>query len=200
MRISRKYYADDWKRLDLTSELDWKMAIAIFQDRLETRYLEHIRALLLRKTSGFAVLALDCALIETLQQFRLGTPKTPFKKGEKYFISFLTETPFAEHFDKKLASLFYTTIRCGLLHQTEAEGTSRINRGKDRPLIAYTTDHTGVAVNTHRFHELLEQTIRDYVAVLLTPASVEARLAFQRKMNFICRIEGMDSENRSLLA
>lgn len=72
MRISRTYTVDDWKALTLTTEADWLRAVAIFKDRLETRYLEHIRELLPRQTSGFVVLALDCALIETLEQFKHG--------------------------------------------------------------------------------------------------------------------------------
>jgi hypothetical protein len=147
MYISRKYEVEHWRSLDFTSEADWQMAVTIFEDRLETRYLEHIRALLPRKTSGFVVLALDCALIETLQQFRRGTRKTPDGEGKKYFVSFLTSTLFSEHFDEKSAGLFYKTIRCGLLHQTEADATSRIKRGSDRPIVAYTSDHTGIIIN-----------------------------------------------------
>jgi hypothetical protein len=103
----------------------------MFEDRLETRYLEHIRILLPRQTSGFAVLALDSALIETLEQFRRGKPTTPRRQGQDYFISFLTQTAFGQHFDKPRAILFYKTIRCGLLHQSEADGTSRIKRGTE---------------------------------------------------------------------
>jgi hypothetical protein len=122
LRISRKYTVDDWKHLRFKSETDWDLGVAMFEDRVETRYLEHIRTLLPRKTSGFAVLALDSALIETLEQFRRGKPKTPGKKSWEYFVSFLTETAFGQHFDRTLAILFYNTIRCGLLHQSEAEG------------------------------------------------------------------------------
>src|SRR2546421_4992736 len=113
MRISRNYKVDDWKRLQFESENDWHQAAKIFKDRLETRYLEHVRVLLERKTSGFVVLALDSALIETLEQFRQGQPKTPYGKGKKYFVSFLTTTDFKAHFDEDLARLFYEHIRCG---------------------------------------------------------------------------------------
>src|ERR1700733_7977249 len=112
MKISRNYDAEHLRNLDFTSEADWQRAITIFEDRLETRYLEHIRALLPRKTSGFVVLTLDCALIETLQQFRLGVRKTPDKEGKKYFVVFLTTTLFSQHFDEESAGLFYKTIRC----------------------------------------------------------------------------------------
>ena len=79
-------------------------------DRVESRYLEHIRALIKRKTSGFVVLALDCALIETLEQFRRGKARTPPRDCRKYFEAFLTETAFAKHFNTNLAINFYTEI------------------------------------------------------------------------------------------
>ena len=70
MRISRNYTVDDWKALKFKDETDWESAAVMFLDRLKTRYLEHIDTILHAKTSGFAVLSLDCALIETMQQFR----------------------------------------------------------------------------------------------------------------------------------
>jgi hypothetical protein len=166
----------------------------MFEDRIETRYLEHIRTLLPRQTSGFAVLALDSALIETLEQFRRGKAKTPQRQGQEYFVSFLTQTAFAQHFDIPLAILFYKTIRCGLLHQSEAEGTSRIKRGSGLALVAYTVDHSGIVINARGFHKLLEQVIHEYAAELRRPDSTTQRLAFRRKMNHICRVEEKEME------
>jgi len=195
MRISRNYKVDDWKALHFESEADWQKAVDILQDRFETRYLEHIRILIERSTSGFVVLSLDCAIIETLQQFRCGQPKTPDRQVRKSFIAFLTTTPFSEHFDEHLAEIFYYTVRCGLLHQTEAGDTSRIKRGGEIPLVAYTSDHKGIVINTKAFHDSLEKTISDYADQLRDPGSVELRAAFRRKMNFICRIESKPAEN-----
>lgn len=194
MRISRSYNTDDWKSLTFKDEVDWELAVSIFRDRLETRYLEHIRSLLQRKTIGFVVLALDCILVETVQQFRLGTRATPWAKEKKYFVWFLTETAFANHFNANQAELFYETIRCGLLHQAEAEGASRIKRGQNYPLVQYTSDHAGVIINASLFHGLLEQVIEDYALELLNPRAIDLRRAFRRKMNFIARIEEQEAE------
>jgi hypothetical protein len=76
-----------------------------------------------------------------------------------------------------------------LLHQSEAEGTSRIKRGP-LPLVALTADQRSIVVNVHRFHDLLKEVIESYAQELLHPKSVEARIAFRKKMNFICRVEG----------
>ncbi len=145
MLISRNYEADDWKALTFRTEDDWKKAITIFLDRMETRYLKHIFVLdFSYRTSGFSALALDCAVIETMEQFRRGEPKTPFGDGKRYFISLLTETSFSPDVSKKQAArVFYKNIRCGLLHQTEAED-SLVKRNDTRPLIAFTKDHKGV--------------------------------------------------------
>jgi hypothetical protein len=189
MRISASYTVEDWKALTFGSQVDWDLAVDMFKDRLKTRYLEHIGFLINRKTSGFAVLSLDCVLVETLQQFRNGAHETPYGKGKQYFVDFLTGTAFAQHFTEETARIFYTEIRCGLLHQSEAEGTSRIKRGP-LPLVSLTADNKSIVVNVHRFHGVLTEVIESYAEELLLPESVEARAAFRKKMNFICRVEG----------
>ena len=199
MRISRNYTVDDWRQLRFTSETDWECGVAMFEDRIETRYLEHMRSLLPRQTSGFAILALGSTLIETLEQFRRGKQKTPQRQGKAYFVSFLTQTAFAKHFDPDLARLFYETIRCGLLHQSEAGGASRIKRGDGRPLVAYTVDYSGIVINARRFHELLEQVVGDYAAQLRRPESTSARQAFRRKMNYICRVEEKEPDSEDVV-
>ena len=192
MRISRNYTIEDWKRLRFESEADWPVAINMLKDRLDTRYLEHIRTLLPCKTSGFAVLALDCALIETLEQFRRGKRQTPQRQGKEYFVSFLTSTAFGEHFSKQRAGVFYTEIRCGLLHQSEAEGMSRIKRGDSLPLVSDTKDNSGVVINKVAFHGLLETVISDYYAKLADGIDPRLREFFRKKMDAICRIESSE--------
>jgi hypothetical protein len=193
LRISRNYKTDSWSKLDFSIEADWQKAVDILHDRLQTRYLEHIAVLLKRKTSGFVVLALDCALIETLQQFRLGEPETPRGQSQQHFVDFLTQTTFSQHFDAPKAVLFYTTIRCGLLHQTEAKHNSRVKRGM-LPLVSYTIDHKGIVINVPLFHDTLEKVIGEYLADLRKPESLAARTAFREKMNSICRIEEKPAE------
>jgi hypothetical protein len=165
----------------------------MFEDRVETRYLEHIRVLLPRATSGFAVLALDCALIETLEQFRQGKGTTPDKHGKRYFVAFLTQTAFKGHFDEALAKLFYKTIRCGLLHQAEAGGNSRVKRGTDLAVASYTSDKKGIVVNKDKFHTILETVIHEYVEILRAGTDIKLREAFIKKMNYICRVEAKAS-------
>jgi hypothetical protein len=193
MRISRNYKADHWKALTFTSEADWQKAVDMFYDRLKTRYLLHIQRLLRHSTSGFAVLTLDCALIETLQQFRKGTRKTPGGEVQQYFISFLTETSFSKHIDEELAKVFYKKIRCGLIHQAEVE-SSLVKRSTTLPMIEFTKDRKGLNINATAFHTQLEQAIDEYADMLRKPGSTEVRTAFRTKMDFICGVEAKQPE------
>lgn len=194
MRVSRNFEVEDWKALKFKAEAEWQKAVDIFDDRMNTRYLEHIEALLHRQTSGFAVLTLDCALIETLEQFRRGTNKTPARRTGEYFVSFLTTTSFGSFFDAKMSHLFYESIRCGLHHRAEAGGSSRIKRGNGRPLVAYTEDQKGIVVNVERFHATLKEVLCSYIADLKNPGNIALRNAFRTKVNYICRIESQDTE------
>ena len=173
-------------------------AVEIFHDRIETRYLEHIESIINHSTSGFAVLTLECALIETLQQFRTGGGKTPNSKVGKYFVAFLTETSFGAHFDAPKAELFFKAIRCGLHHQSEAEGNSRIKRGGGRPLVAYTADGKGIIINVNEFHQLFKTVLTEYEDSIRDPANRAVRDAFRKKMNYICRIEGKPEADDSI--
>lgn len=180
MRISASYTVDDWKCLTFRNQGDWELAVDMFKDRLKTRYLDHINLLISRKTSGFAVLSLDCALVETMQQFRSGAKNTPSGKGKQYFVNFLTGTAFAQHFTEETAKIFYSEIRCGLLHQSEAEGTSRIKRGL-LPLVALTADQKSIVVNVHRFHDLLKEVIDSYAQELLQRSPLKRGSPSERK-------------------
>jgi hypothetical protein len=188
MLISRNYTAEDWKSLTFKTEDEWQKAVDIFLDRIETRYIIHIDRIIKHRTSGFAVLALDCSLIETLEQFRRGKKKTPSKKVGAYFVGFLTGTSFKKYFDKDSAMLFYTQIRCGLLHQTEAKD-SKVKRTSTLPMVAYAKGKKGLIVNSKPFHEEMKEVIRQYADELRNPKSQKAREAFRAKMDFICGVE-----------
>jgi hypothetical protein len=188
MKISGNYEDSHWKTLTFATEADWEKGIAIFQDRMETRYLRHVRRILEKTTSGFAALTLDCAVIEALEQFRRGKKKTPRREGKKYFVSFFTKTSFSDHVTEEKARLFYTAIRCGLVHQTEAQD-SLVRRNSKAPLMAFTKDRKGLIVNAKVFHEQLEAVILEYADKLRKPESKDQRAAFRKKVNFICRVD-----------
>src|SRR5208282_2589004 len=122
MYISPRYRVSNWKILNFSAPSDWRIAVRVLEDRLNARFFDAVEAIQEQDFSGFAVLALDCLLIETLQQFKEGVAETPRRKCEEYFVNFLTAAPFASYFDRATASTFYDHFRCGILHQAEIKG------------------------------------------------------------------------------
>jgi hypothetical protein len=189
MHISPEYTVDDWQKLTLDNdkEDDWQKAIDIFKDRIYGRFLKPVELIESDTFAGFAVMALDCLLIETFQQFKEGVNKTPDKKSGCYFVHFLTETSFNKWFSIKTADMFYKQIRCGILHQAEAKGSSRIRI--DIPvLVEYTDDNQGLIINRKLFHRQLVKEFESYLKRLQDPSEQDLRNNFKKKMNFICRL------------
>ena len=184
-RISPKYSVEHWRALTLKTESDWEKAIEIFEDRIRGRFLDIIRGFEQRPFAGFAVLALDCLLIETLQQFREGKSSTPKRMGETYFVRFLTQTCFKSHFDASKAAMFYRQFRNGILHQAEVKGPSLVRR--DTPnIVDLAKNGKGLILNRRLFHEKLVQAFEEYIDAVRTDRNGSLRSRFQKKMNLIC--------------
>ena len=188
MRISPQYSVSDWKGLDFSKEQGWQRAADIFEDRIKGRFLEIIERIDGLVHAGFVVLALDCLLIETLQQFREGEPETPPRMNEEYFIRFLTGTRFARFFDEPKAKKFYDHIRCGVLHQSEVKGDSLVVISSAEPVVRWTESGDGLIVNRRLFHQELVRCFQDYVVELRDPANADVRARFKWKMDHICRV------------
>jgi len=189
-RYGGHWTVEHWKALDFSTEEGWQRAIDIFEDRIRGRFLGMVEAIQDYEFSGFAVMALDCLLIETLQQFYEGRAETLGQSG-KYFRRFLTRTSFGAFFDTKKAALFYRSIRCGILHQAEIKGSSRILIRPGIPLVTWAEDGNGLVINRLLFHEQLECEFSHYVAHLRQndPPDEELRRSFKCKMDVICKVQ-----------
>lgn len=102
--------------------------------RISERFIEPIDFLIetdeaklpTERRFGFAILALDCLLVETLGAFIDGLEDTR-GKSEPTFCRFLMKRPrFASVFTSEtLAKQFYIEFRCGILHQAEVGWRSK---------------------------------------------------------------------------
>jgi hypothetical protein len=185
--ISPSFTAHDWHKISFKTEKDWKCAIAIFKERTQERFLRPIRRVEKCRYAGFAVMALDCLLIEMLEQFREGVNRTPAGKSQAYFESFLTETSFGEYFDLRMARLFYRQVRCGILHQAELRGSSKIVYNDRDKLVRYSDDNRGLIVNRKKFHRVLLAEFESFLRELADPSNVHIRGKFRKKMRSICQ-------------
>ncbi len=182
MEIAPNFKDSAWVSLDLTKEADWLRAIEAFRMRIEERFLKPVRAILSFSRSGFAILALDSLLVETLQQAIEGVRDRPWGDGPTYFKAFLKRPAFRGAFDDKSAELFRDTIRNGILHQAEVKKSSLVRR--DGPVVTVTPSGDGVVVNPILFHCCLEDAFQDYIEQLKKPGS-SLRKPFRAKMEFI---------------
>jgi DNA integrity scanning protein DisA with diadenylate cyclase activity len=207
MRISPKYYSVNFNELNLhisSSVSDWQVAVDIFENRYSYRFIKQINVLRENPSketaiySGFAIMALNCLLIETLNQFLYGVNDTDELKREKAikhinkvegtFIDFLTNSKsFKAHFKPNTASIFYHQIRCGLLHQAETKKGSRIVIDKKQKSMVEEISNNGISIRRDIFTDSLITEYDNYKICLLTePTDEHLRENFIKKMNMIC--------------
>jgi hypothetical protein len=190
----------DWQELKLSTSSpgnDWNKAMEMFRKRVG-RFLEPVKALMDSSDanvilfSGFAIMALDCLLIETLQSFRTGRPnpvKSFDRLSKKMIVDFLTQrASFKTYFDKLKAELFCDHFRNGILHQGEVKSSGRI-RIDSPEMVMPSEDSQSLIVNRWEFHKALIKEIENYITELIEGKDVELRENFIKKMNEICRIK-----------
>jgi hypothetical protein len=171
---------------------DWQEAIKIFRSRIKNRFIDPIEIIINNDNPekpkyGFAVLAIDCLLIETLQAFRDGLIDTD-KKSKIAIRLFLTKSPsFKQHFDKITSKKFYYHFRCGILHQGETQYNSLVTTSSKKPMVTWNKKNNEMIINRRIFHEALMKDFDSYINDLEDKKNTELRNHFLRKMYFICR-------------
>ncbi len=177
----------------------WKDAFTdFFEARLDSRYFAPIRAIEELNQNigeGFAIVALQCSLIEFLattirgKTFRdvknADLKKHEYGRGESrnIFVDFLqTHVPFKEMFsNEKLAIDFYSNVRCGLLHEAQTRAGWRI---RVCPSAAMAIDAIGRVVYRDKMQDAFDQFLDWYKQQLCEDA--ELQTAFIRKFDALC--------------
>lgn len=219
IKISPNFYQKDWNDLNLSgnSIYDWNKAIAIFEDRMNGRYFKQIEALdtnkdiSIKNFSGFAILSLSCLLIETLEQFWNGnftTKKLQNKRKESWFKNLFCKNrnisndamAFHSFFQRSVelkkffdtpekSNVFYTKIRCGLLHQGQTKGKSLIHIRKNEPILKWINENDleeGISIQRRLFINEIVKVYEDYLKELRNPNSLNfRRKTLAKKMKFI---------------
>jgi len=198
-KISPNYRAKQWQALKLDptkpEDVDWTTAIAILKDRIDGRFLEPAGKLIEHDapkdegTFGFAILALDFLVIETLQGFREGRVSHR-RRSTELSTRFLTAwaefqacVPNQEERQAKAENL-YSQGRCALHHRGSTDKIV-VRRGKQFPMLQFDPDGQ-IEINRTKFHQSLTDAFDRYLTELKQPEAVELRRKFKKKMDAIC--------------
>lgn len=200
LKIAGQLTAADWQRRKVglvpgrTPEA-WRAAFEdFFVARLQTRYLEPIRrieAMCTNDGEGFAIVTLQCALIEFLEATRKGTKYVrgkadpaahEYSQSSKVFVDFLTSAPpFNDLFNKALAEDFYVGVRCGLLHEARTKKGWTIHVwGDNGPFL----DPGKKIIYRDRLQVALDAYVDGYGNSLVADQDLQA--AFVRKFDHLC--------------
>lgn len=193
MQIASHFDSSKWSgfQLDDPMSKDWEKAIYVFKTRIYSRFIDPADVLVSidekkpapERRFGFAILAIDCAVVETLGAFQEGLKDTD-KKSKAIFAQFLSTSPgFRQHFTRACAEKFYKDFRCGILHQAETGGKSKVWSVGE--LIR--EDSGKLTVNRTKFHDQLKADMESYLTALRDPKNTRLRTNFRKKMNFICQ-------------
>ncbi len=192
MEIAKGVQSADYLKLNLTDKTssDWDTAFEYMRLRLTERFIEPTDKLievekdlfLTEKKYGFAILAIDCLLSETIQAFYEGiTDSTGHSK--RLFIAFLRNRDnFKSHFtDDQQAIHFYKNFRCGILHQAQTSADTKIWATGD---LIMRIDRF-VIVNRELYHKKIKEELSIYLTKLKRKDDTTLLNNFKIKMDFI---------------
>lgn len=167
---------------------EWEEVLEAFGRRIRERFLKPIRELarhdhldVLPNRPGFAILALDCLLIDTIQSFREGRISTGEVSPAHSFKSFLRSAANFGDFKSRDRDDFFQYVRNGLLHNGETRKDWKIRI--DVPALLTRDAITGTrTINRRLFHAGVVREFR-LLCGEVKSGSVEARTQFLRRMD-----------------
>lgn len=200
-QIAGKLTIKDWEelanKLDISKTENWGSAFNFYEQRITTRYLNPINAILnmdLNTGEGFAVVNLQCSLIETIECFYNGwiykypdfftiNRSDSFRGNKKIFECFFKKRePF------KCLNIdgedFYYNVRCGLLHETQTKRGWIIKAESDK---IYELKEGQKIIYRTNFQKAIEDVIKQYKSDLINSREAEnLRTNLKGKFNNIC--------------
>lgn len=193
----------------------WSEAIGLFRERLNKKFFNPLENLITESSAGagFTIVAVQCALIESLASFRTGqvfnhnktaaSPRYEYRRSSEVFRNFLYSDPiFENHFyvidqggnknvDRPFdANLFYDNVRCGLLHEARTKNEWVINFTQDNPKTKTTflaRDGANIRIYRSVLHFRLKECVNSYCQDLMisTIDGKNLRRFFGRKLDHL---------------
>ena len=190
--ISEKYTYEDYLNLNFkldSSEDVWNKAIDIFIDRINSRYFYAIDKLMENESRyemlkyGFAIVTLQCSLIDTFSKFRYGRK---YLGNKERFTTFLKEYFLSDFNKEELARKIYEDIRCGLVHSGATDHKSGLSC-EMIGLVSFLPNNEGISLDLLILQEE-EKYFDEYIKKLKDKKEDELRKNFVYTMNEVCKV------------
>ncbi len=220
IKIAGDLTIQDWDNLidtlDISQNENWCIAFNFFEQRITTRYLNPINQILsmdLNTGEGFAVVNLQCSLIETIESFHEGwifnnmkyyyrTITTNYLKyplnsnnkmsGNHIFESFFKNREPFKSSNPAIPDSFYSDVRCGLLHETQTKNNWVIKENKTIKDFYLEDNNTREKIiYRSNFQRAILEVKENYKKIIvdgIDNTSQKKRENFKAKFNRICEV------------
>lgn len=200
-QIAPNFTVSDWfelrDQLDAEAyDADWKRVIGAVQLRLTRRFVEPADVIIdhdepspaFPEGRGFAVLALDCLLIEAIYGYKRGRRTNVGESGRAFEQTLRGDPRFASSFSEDdRAHSFYISVRNGLLHDGETRKGWVVWKGwPNAPLVMPVGDGR-LALHRDAFHVAVKAYLADYIAALRDPAASDLRDKLRDRIEELCK-------------
>ena len=205
MEIAGHKTINDWnillKNIKPTYNQNWDEAYKFFELRICTRYLKPIDAIInIRKYNGegFAVVNLQCSLIETIESFISGIihnhpyflmkNQKAFRNNSKIYNLFFNR--FSINFNQLNGENYYLCVRNSLLHETQTKKNWFILAKSNLP---YKYEDNKHIIYRNNFQDEILNILKEYKKSIINGDkfygidSCELRENFISKFNHICK-------------
>jgi len=176
----------------------WKVAIDGIHARFNERFVKPADAIQEKDRDdpdqhypegrGFAIVALDCLLLESLYGYGQGKHTGERQTGKAFEHLLVNDVPFAGRFPKHLASSFAKAVRHGLLHDGETRHGWLIWQRPDDGGDAIVEDlgDGRFALYRDNFHAAVKSHLEEYFQKLRKPGEVQLRSNFRTRVQQLC--------------
>jgi hypothetical protein len=210
VKIAKNYTVGDWKilrkNLKFNNNLNWNEAIKIFQDRIDSRFLDPIEKIKhdgKNNGEGFSISLISVVLLEFIAAFELGkiytTNKLKLCPNEYSASSNLLKRFYSKSnvFKSRIKSSddkdnFYKNIRCGLVHEARTKGSDVIiSQGSSKntnPEYFYFKVDGEYRLNRDLLLQSIKEHIIEYRNIILQKADENYRKLFIMKIDEIARM------------
>lgn len=161
MRLSPRYTEKQWK--SAYDAGDWNKVIDIVEDRIRGRWLDAADKLINERYSGFAIVALDCIILESLWSFKNGKP-VPRGRERQVYQDVLMGPPF--DWKQAESDSFREFVRNGIMHDAETRRRWLVEKTVPRDSIAKKDKDGNFVLNRTKFHKAMAVAFEEWLLKL----------------------------------